>query len=675
MTSNHYEYGEVHDDDHDDDEEVELVSGGRSSSSRRRVPPSHHSSGGRRRTLGEGGTSSCKITGYTTWIMIIILIFGISLVGVYNLGVKEGKKAEKITMEGGGSSGQQQQQLDGDTKKKKIFHQKNKISSSFSLDKVKATRKSALNLIHTLEEYYGGKDQADKMMLQSSFLIEWDFDNYYSDSTTSNIENDEEVVKRRNVVTKLVDTMVRALVTDDQKEFIIGTIGSSVAAGHDNCNYDSYERQMERTFGPVWKAAGMDLICQNAGEGGGCGDSHDNQVFCIKQNVSPNIDIAHYTWTYFEAGANNKKIEVRESLARWAQMLPHQPPVHVFNTGKIPGDHRENELAAHLNAKHNNSDTMFGYNAFYMTSGYYGGGFDYDAAKKETDEDYFGWGHVGDGYHNVTRYGENETGERKESLGVVMRNWHPGPLAFQFTADTFSYIYSKAIILALDLIESDLKKGIDPAEKWAASKRKIHIKSSLPAPKFCDPLYCVVDEAPQCLNYEEPTYGWWGAKVEDPNDDLNPHKGEVQNWEIWHNYEELWRGVPKQDQIFFENRDDKEICRHLDACGGISATSKDSGSVVFRLPKQEVGLVVICGCCGKTVAEPMFLNNTNIEISYNGRVLDRTTWDLFPNAKCARLMKTFDPNAATSSTGHNYLRIKALENLTEPVRISHVITL
>ena len=86
--------------------------------------------------------------------------------------------------------------------------------------------------------------------------------------------------------------MARALVTSDQKEFIIGTIGSSVAAGHDNCNYDSYERQMERTFGPVWKAAGMKLVCQNAGEGGGCGDDFANQVFCIKQNVSPNIDIA-----------------------------------------------------------------------------------------------------------------------------------------------------------------------------------------------------------------------------------------------------------------------------------------------------------------------------------------------------------------------------------------------
>ena len=359
---------------------------------------------------------------------------------------------------------------------------------------------------------------------------------------------------------------------------------------------------------------------------------------------------------------------MRESLARWAQMLPKQPPVHVYNTGTLsefmPG---ERGLAEHM--------SEFGYNAFYMRSGYNKGGFDYDAAK-EKDVDHFGWGHVGDGYHNITRYGENENSTtRKESLGVVMRNWHPGPLAFQFVSDTFSYTYSQALIRALDLIESDLKNGIDPAEKWTASKRKIHIKSSLPPPKFCDPLYCVVDEAPGCINFEKPTYGWWGARVEDPDDNLNPHKGEVQNWEVWHKDEDLWRGVSKQDQVFFENRDDKEICRHLDACGGISATSKDSGSVVFRLPKQEVGLVVICGCCGKEVGTDMILNNTNIEISYNGQVLDRNGWDLYPNKKCVRLMKQFDANSATATTSHNYLKVKALENLSDTVRISHMITL
>ncbi|KAL7500397.1 hypothetical protein ACHAWT_008151 [Skeletonema menzelii] len=621
MANDNHVYNRVHlDDDDIDSESIELVQGRRG-----------------HRTLGsdryEESTSSSSST-IIRWVIISSLMAGMYVLGTKDfLGMKDGKPSEALKHPEG--------------------HENNNFGTSFTLEQVQNTRKAALTLITMLQEYYGGKGQAENMMLQS-WLNPWNFEN---------------VTGNTGMVDKIVDTMARALVTNDQKEFIIGTIGSSVAAGHDNCNYDSYERQMERTFGPVWEAAGMKLTCQNAGEGGGCGDDFANQVFCIQQNVSPKIDIAHYTWTYFEAGqpAHDMAVKMRESLARWAQMLPHQPPVHVYNTGAMRLDQMEHDLAEHM--------SEFGYNAFYMRSGFNYGGYDY-AADEANGIDHFGWGYVGDGYHNVTRYGENESNPlRKESLGVVMRNWHPGPLAFQFVSDTFSYIYSQAMIKALDLIESDLKNGIDPAEKWAASKRKTLLKSSLPPPKFCDELYCVVDEAPTCINFEKPTYGWWGARVEDPDDSLNPHRGEVQNWEIWNVDEPLFRGVSKQDQTFFEDRDDKEICRHLDACGGISATSKDSGSVVFRLPKQEVGLVVICGCCGKQVGQDMILNNTSIEISYNGQVLDRNNWDIWPNGKCVRLFKQFDANAAKATTGHNYLKIEAQENLSEPVRISHVITL
>ena len=151
---------------------------------------------------------------------------------------------------------------------------------AFTLERLKATREAAQKLVSMLEEYYNGVEQSKNMMLDS-WLLPWDFDPESKDDPDKVIMKD-----------KIVDTIARALVTSDQKEFIIGTIGSSVAAGHDNCNYDSYERQMERTFGPVWEAAGMKLVCQNAGEGGGCGDDFANQVFCIKQNVSPNIDVA-----------------------------------------------------------------------------------------------------------------------------------------------------------------------------------------------------------------------------------------------------------------------------------------------------------------------------------------------------------------------------------------------
>jgi hypothetical protein len=85
-----------------------------------------------------------------------------------------------------------------------------------------------------------------------------------------------------------------------------------------------------------------------------------------------------------------------------------------------------------------------------------------------------------------------------------------------------------------------------------------------------------------------PTYGNWGARIEDPKDDLNPHIGEVQNWSLWHANNDIWTLVAKEDISYFRDREDKEICRHLDACGGISAQRVDDGMVVFRLPKMEV---------------------------------------------------------------------------------------
>ena len=250
-------------------------------------------------------------------------------------------------------------------------------------------------------------------------------------------------------------------------------------------------------------------------------------------------------------------------------------------------------------------------------------------------------------------------------------------MGFQLTSDAFTYVYTQAVLKALDLIEKDMNDGKDPREKWSASERKLLMKGDLPEPKLCDPEYCVVDEVPGCLNYELPTFGNWGPRVEDPLDDLNPYLGEKQNWEVWHTGNDLWYMVGKQDTAVFKQREDKEICRHLDACGGISAQKAEDGMVVFRLPKMEVGLVVICGCCGKNVGETMFMNNENIEISYNTVPVDRENMDLWPIDKCVRINQRFPTSGRESETptGHAYLGIKVLKDMGTPVRISHVITL
>ena len=102
------------------------------------------------------------------------------------------------------------------------------------------------------------------------------------------------------------------------------------------------------------------------------GDSYKNQHYCVKQNISPDVDIIHYSWTYFEGGQAQSE---HEDLIRWAQMLPKQPPLHVFNTGTLPAPSSEYvELAAYY--------ALYGYNSFYMKSGFYFGGYDYDVSRE-----------------------------------------------------------------------------------------------------------------------------------------------------------------------------------------------------------------------------------------------------------------------------------------------------
>jgi len=72
-----------------------------------------------------------------------------------------------------------------------------------------------------------------------------------------------------------------------------------------------------------------------------------------------------------------------------------------------------------------NHYAIYGYNLLGLRIALVRGDHDYESEKnREVDPfDRFGWGYVGDGYHDTTRYGEQAEEVRKKSLGVVMRNW------------------------------------------------------------------------------------------------------------------------------------------------------------------------------------------------------------------------------------------------------------
>lgn len=601
------------------------------------------------------------------------------------------------------------------------------ISSTFTKETIHDTRQAATELIDLLHNYYGGENKA-KAMLVESWQAHWNLEkdailsyNEHIDNQNNEGNDDDDdsvsnpggrtlgkkkgVKKADNILndpdnmtpeelsqnhhhkkertTKLVTTMARALLNPDQTKFTIGTIGSSVAAGHDNCHYDSYESQLERTLTPIFAAAKMDLQVQNAGEGGGCGDSHKNQVFCVTQNLSPDVDIIHYSWTYFEKGGAE---EQREQLVRWAQRMPRRPMVHhLVARGKANTCEADSEQNVVLDRTY----AVYGYNAFCIQTGLYFGGHDYDT-EMANDINRFGWQHTGDGYHNTTRYGEElpDDDPRKGSLGVVYRNWHPGPLGFQIASDAFAYVYISGLLLALDIIEEDMDSGANVFERWfdtSARRRGLDLEEtdqhtgqrqllqlppleSMPEPRFCHPLYCSTPHPPSCLNYELPTFGPAGINVDLVTDD----------WSLWHEPNKWNYMVGKVDTKIFKEKGDPEWyekCTHLDACGGITTGEKGTGMIVYDLPVEHMtaGLVVICVCCGKKIAESMVLNNDNIVFKLNDRVLDKTGMDLFPAEKCVRLLRGFEEDGYEKEE-KMLLSVEVLGGETE-VKISHVIAL
>lgn len=243
------------------------------------------------------------------------------------------------------------------------------------------------------------------------------------------------------------------------------------------------------------------------------------------------------------------------------------------------------------------------------------------------------------------------------------------------TSDAFTYVYTRAMLKALELIENDIKEGRDPRMTWSASNRPPLTMEDLPEPMYCDPEYCDVDAPPGCIDFEQPTYGVSGVGFADPNERSNPYRSETQNWSVWVAEGDIWDGVGKQDEAVFRSRGDKGICAHPNRCGGIASTDKAGDTVVFRLPNMEVGLVVVCACCGKQVGTSMFMENPDVEISIDGTAVPKAEWELWPNNKCVRVRKRFPTSRSEKRADQAFLAVKVTNDMRGQLKISHVLTL
>eukprot|EP00494_Astrolonche_serrata_P032993 UN33262 len=136
-------------------------------------------------------------------------------------------------------------------------------------------------------------------------------------------------------------------------------------------------------------------------------------------------------------------------------------------------------------------------------------------------------GKVGDNLHTTTRYGENEPNEeRKNSLGVVFRNWHGGPLLYQWVGDALSFQYAHA---GLHMIHNML----DHPDLYEEYLKPREIPSDYPEPVYCEEQYCKVQEAPLCYDAEIPVYGTPYVEFIDPQHELYPYKDVEYGYDRW----------------------------------------------------------------------------------------------------------------------------------------------
>lgn len=448
-----------------------------------------------------------------------------------------------------------------------------------------------------LEDYYG-----DHQVMQET---------WYNDASRNN--------------QFLADKIARAIVWEDR--FIIGALGSSVTAGNGNCRYDNYTSQLHRLLSPLFAAGNVSVEIRNTAQGGECGDSHRNQVWCINSLAGSDLDVLHYSWTYFEASDRNRE-QTHELFYRWSLMQSGSPVPQILYTNDC--EHVSDKDSSLLE-----NYERYGANFLCMTRGIKKAGY-----KGKV------WGEVGDTIHDTTRYGEaaDVYADRRESLGVVFRNWHPGPLLFQTTADAMVYAYTDAMLLAIDQIG----KTADPKKRWPFDRMSIDPKT-LPPVEACNEDWCNGSTPPACLTFSTPVFG---------SSNIRWLEDESPGWQRWDgkvrvSYPEIKKQLPQ--------------CQYNHHCGGLIFREPEK-QLVFQLPEFEKGIIALC-CLGKKCGDK--LKAANLEYKLNNNPIPDAP-EVMMADKCLNIQRTHSP--ANIGQDRQVLSISVPAGVSMPP-ITHIMVL
>ena len=175
------------------------------------------------------------------------------------------------------------------------------------------------------------------------------------------------------------------------------------------------------------------------------------------------------------------------------------------------------------------------------------------------------------------------------------------------------------------------------------------------------------EEPPGCLQVEVSTFGKAQIKVSDNVlDTLNPFKDQVlkvgsdenKAWRMW-NAEPNWQMVPR------EERSMGEMCLPPDHCASYLSPQEEGTltPMVFRLPKMDIGLIVVCFGKGDSATKMLEAGVASyFDANFDGSQLDPAKYKQFPNGKCLSLQDEFN-GPVHDTNGHLYLSIVAKKSI------------
>jgi hypothetical protein len=251
----------------------------------------------------------------------------------------------------------------------------------------------------------------------------------------------------------LAAKFAHAIVT--QQPFVVGVIGTSNAACHDNEVTDCFPFYFADDLRRLLKPLAVDVVLRNRGIGG------INSVMpsmCVETLVGSDVDVVLFEFVMSDAGMPCAP-STHEMLGRRALELPKQPFVTFV---EVEGGRRKDERAeAHTTER----DLHFeDWSPHTQLRRHYG-----DAGLHHLE--------MLDGLHLV----DTVEGWRYEDLFIT---FHPGPKGHRYLADQLSFYHVAALLMALDLL-------VDAPDAFRTPRRV-----ALPPPLYCG-RWCA-GERPDC---------------------------------------------------------------------------------------------------------------------------------------------------------------------------------